>query len=319
MSEFQHIPVLLEETLDGLLPRKNGVYVDCTFGGGGHTGKLLDRLEGHCSVIAIDQDPVAIENGKEQLNKYCKSITFVNSNFKDIKTVAHNLNINEVDGIFFDLGVSSYQLDTAERGFSYQQDAPLDMRMDTSGETNAFDIVNSYSHGELHRIIKEYGEEKWAHRIATYIVEAREKKPIKTTGELVDIIKAAVPASARREGPHPAKRTFQAIRIEVNKELEILSDAIIDSISLIKPGGRLSIITFHSLEDRIVKDVYKELSTKCKCPPEFPLCICNNTPAIRMVNKKPIVPSNWELENNPRSRSAKLRIAEKIQSTDKAR
>jgi 16S rRNA (cytosine1402-N4)-methyltransferase len=262
-------------------------------------------------LIGVDQDNNAINASKEKLKRY-ENVVYVHNNFSQIKNILKELNIEGIDGILLDLGVSSHQLDVPERGFSYMNNAPLDMRMDMATDFSAMDIINGYSKEELLRVIRDYGEEKWASRIAEFIVRERSNKPIETTFELVDIIKAAIPAAARREGPHPAKRTFQAIRIEVNKELEILKNAVNDCISVLKPGGRLCIITFHSLEDRIVKNVYKEMENPCTCPPGFPICVCNKKPDIKIITRKPVVPTMEEIELNPRSRSAKLRIAEKI-------
>ncbi|MBQ7718594.1 MAG: 16S rRNA (cytosine(1402)-N(4))-methyltransferase RsmH [Clostridia bacterium] len=314
--EFEHISVLKDELVGGVM-RGNGIYVDMTLGGGGHSGEILKRGG---RLIGIDQDSDAIEAAK----KYFSSInikedrfSLVKSNFSEIKTVLDGLDIKEVDGIIADLGVSSYQLDEPGRGFSYMHDAPLDMRMDRDGDFSAETVVNEYGEDKLAEIIFSYGEERWAKRIAQFIAEARKDKRITTTGELVSIIKAAVPKGARQDGPHPAKRTFQAIRIEVNGELKILENAVKDAVSTLKDGGRIGIITFHSLEDRIVKNTFKELSVGCVCPPDFPVCQCGRTPQVKIITKKPILPSADELEANPRSRSAKLRIAEKISITER--
>lgn len=310
--EFKHKSVLLDECIKGLNIKEDGIYVDGTLGGAGHSYEIVKRLDPiKGRHIGIDQDLNALEASKKKLEAF-KNVTFVHSNFKNIKKVLESLEIDGVDGILLDLGVSSHQLDIPERGFSYMNDAPLDMRMNMEEDFSAMDVVNGYSKEALEKVIREYGEEKWSSRIAEFIVREREKEEIKSTFQLVDIIKAAIPASARRDGPHPAKRTFQAIRIEVNRELEILEDTVRDCISALKPEGRLCIITFHSLEDRIVKKVYKELENPCTCPPEFPVCVCNKHPEIRIITKKPIAPTDMELEDNPRSRSAKLRIAEKI-------
>lgn len=309
--EFKHISVLLNECIEGLNIKKDGIYVDCTLGGAGHSSEIVKLLGENGRLIGIDQDKDALKAAKERLKEY-KNVTLVHSNFHNIYDVLNDLNINGVDGILMDLGVSSYQLDNGERGFSYMQDAPLDMRMNRENSLSAYEVINSYSEEELFRIIKEYGEDKFAKRIASFIVKNREKKSIETTLELVDIIKMAIPAKARREGPHPAKRTFQAIRIEVNKELDIIENTIRDGVKKLNKGGRMAIITFHSLEDRIVKNVYKDLSNPCKCPSTFPICVCNKVPTVKTVSRKPIEPSEEELTVNPRSRSAKLRVLEKI-------
>ncbi|ABN52213.1 MAG TPA: 16S rRNA (cytosine(1402)-N(4))-methyltransferase RsmH [Hungateiclostridium thermocellum] len=312
--EFQHKPVLLEETISNLAIKPDGVYIDGTVGGAGHSGEILKRLDESGTLIGLDQDEFAIKTSQEklvQINSKAK-IILVNTNFVNIKEVCQKNNIESVDGILLDLGVSSHQLDEASRGFSYNKDAPLDMRMDRRGELTAKKIVNEYGREEIKRIIRDYGEEKWASRIAEFIVEARKKKEIETTGELVDIIKAAIPSSARRGGPHPAKRTFQALRIAVNNELGILAKTIEDGTELLKPGGRFCIITFHSLEDRIVKDEFNKKVNPCICPKQFPVCTCGRKPEGVLVNRKPIVPKEKELEENPRARSAKLRVLEKI-------
>ncbi|MBN2285415.1 MAG: 16S rRNA (cytosine(1402)-N(4))-methyltransferase RsmH [Tissierellales bacterium] len=308
--DFFHKPVLLEKSLEGLNIKKNGIYVDCTLGGGGHTTEIAKR----CTLgklIAIDQDMDAIENFKSKYSELDNVIT-INGNFKDVKEILLNINIEHIDGALMDLGVSSFQLDNPERGFSYMQDAILDMRMDANQKTTARHIINGYTEEELRRIFYEYGEEKWAARIAKFIIEERNNNFIETTGQLVDVIKKAIPKSARRDGPHPAKRTFQAIRIEVNKELEILENTITDLSEMLNSKGRLCIITFHSLEDRIVKNTYKFLEKDCLCPPGQPICTCEKTKTIKIISKKPILPDEDELEMNPRARSAKLRIAEKI-------
>ena len=309
--EFKHISVLLEECLDALNIRKDGIYVDCTLGGAGHSSEIVKRLDEEGRLIGIDQDKDALKAAGDRLKEF-NNVTLVHSNFHDIYNVLNNLDLEGVDGILIDLGVSSYQLDNGERGFSYMQDAPLDMRMNRENSLSAYEIVNNYSEEELFKIIREYGEEKFAKRIAGFIVKARENKPVETTLELVDIIKAAIPAKARREGPHPAKRTFQAIRIEVNKELDIIESTIRDGVEKLNKGGRMAIITFHSLEDRIVKNVYKDLANPCTCPSSFPICICNKEAKVKLITRKPIEASKEELEYNPRSRSAKLRVIEKI-------
>ena len=309
--EFKHVSVLLDECINALNIKEDGLYVDCTLGGAGHSSEIVKRLSSDGRLIGFDQDKDALKAAGERLKDY-KNVTYVHSNFYAIYDVLTDLGIDGVDGILMDLGVSSYQLDNGERGFSYMQDAPLDMRMNRENEFSAYEIVNTYSEEELYRIIKEYGEEKFAKRIAGFIVKNREEKNIETTLELVEIIKAAIPAKARREGPHPAKRTFQAIRIEVNKELEIISKTILDGVKKLNKGGRMAIITFHSLEDRIVKNTFKELANPCTCPSEFPVCVCNRKPEVKLISRKPIEASKEELEFNPRSRSAKLRIIEKL-------
>jgi len=309
--EFKHTSVLLNETIEGLNINSKGVYVDCTLGGAGHSIEILKNLSDEGRLIGIDQDSDALNAAKKRLSGY-RNVTYVHDNFYNIETVLESLNITEVDGVLMDLGVSSYQLDKPERGFSYMHDAPLDMRMNRDDDLTAYDIVNKYSQEELSRIIKNYGEERFHRRIANFIVEYRNTKEIKTTFDLVEIIKRAVPSKYRRNGPHPAKRTFQAIRIEVNKELEILNKAIEDSVNALKVGARIAIITFHSLEDRIVKNKFKELVNPCTCPSDFPVCMCGKKPKLKLINRKPIVSSEKELIENPRCRSAKLRIAEKI-------
>ncbi|GIM27989.1 ribosomal RNA small subunit methyltransferase H [Clostridium polyendosporum] len=308
---FKHISVMLNECIDALNIRQDGIYVDCTLGGAGHSSHIVKKLSSKGTLIGIDQDKDALKAASERLKDF-DNVIFVHNNFYNIDSILNDLEIEKVDGILMDLGVSSYQLDTGERGFSYMKDAPLDMRMNRENSLSAFEIVNDYSEDELYRIIKEYGEERFAKRIANFITKEREKKTIETTFELVDIIKAAIPAKMRREGPHPAKRTFQAIRIEVNKELEILNKAIRDGIERLNKGGRMAIITFHSLEDRIVKNVFKNLENPCSCPKEFPVCICGNTPKVKVITRKPLDPTEKEVEENPRSRSAKLRVVEKI-------
>lgn len=309
--EFKHVSVLLNECLEGLNIKEDGTYVDCTLGGAGHSSHIIERLGSNGRLIGIDQDKDALKAAGEKLKEF-NNVTFVHNNFTNIEEILDELHIEGVDGILMDLGVSSYQLDTGERGFSYMQDAPLDMRMNRESKFSAYDIVNGYSLDELTKIIRDFGEEKFARRIAQFITDRRGAKPIETTLQLVDIIKAAIPAKARREGPHPAKRTFQAIRIEVNKELAILDKAIEGSVAKLKPGGRLAIITFHSLEDRIVKNKFKDLENPCKCPSEFPVCVCGKKSKVKVITRKPIEASEEEVEENPRSRSAKLRVAEKI-------
>lgn len=312
--DFYHKPVLLDECIDNLAIKANGIYIDGTIGGAGHSYEILSRLDKDGVLIGIDQDEYALESSRKRLNELDKNdnIIFAKSNFKFIKKVSLSHGFNNVDGILLDIGVSSYQLDRAERGFSYQKDSYLDMRMDREQELTAYTIVNEYSQKDISRILYTYGEERWSSRIAEFIVNTRKKNRIKTTFELVEIIKAAIPNSARREGPHPAKRTFQALRIEVNDELRVLKDTIEDAAKILKPGGRLCIITFHSLEDRIVKNEYKRLANPCTCPREFPVCTCGKRAELKIITKKPILPSQRELDSNPRARSAKLRVAEKI-------
>lgn len=309
--EFKHVSVLLNECIEALNIKENGVYVDCTLGGAGHSSEILKKLSDEGRLIGIDQDTDALKAAKEKLKAF-ENVTYVHNNFTNIEEILNDLNIDGVDGVLMDLGVSSYQLDTGERGFSYMQDAPLDMRMNRESDLSAYDIVNSYEETDIYKIIRDYGEEKFASRIAKFIVDRRKLKPINTTLELVDIIKAAIPAKARREGPHPAKRTFQAIRIAVNKELEILNKAVEGAVNKLNKDGRIAVITFHSLEDRIIKNKFKELEEPCTCPKEFPVCVCGKLPRVKIITKKPIDPSAEELEVNPRSRSAKLRIAQKI-------
>lgn len=309
--EFHHISVLLNECIDNLNIRPDGIYVDGTMGGGGHSLGIAKRLTTG-RLICIDQDPNAHEAAGKRLAEYKDRITFVRDNFGNIKSILDSLEIEKIDGMLLDIGVSSHQLDEAERGFSYQQDAPLDMRMNPDRPFSAYDVVNGYDEDELDRVIFTYGEERWARRIAQFIVKERENKPIETTGELVDIIKKAVPKGARKDGPHPAKRTFQAIRIEVNGELEVLQRAIDDVAARLAVGGRLCIITFHSLEDRIVKEAFRKQENPCICPPQFPVCVCGKKPLGRVITRKPILPSKEELEENPRSRSAKLRVLEGV-------
>lgn len=309
---FHHVSVLYEQSISGLNIKENGIYVDATLGGGGHAYGICQTLKGKGQVIGIDQDINAIKAAKQRLEDYKQCIQVVNDNFKNITVILRRLDIKGIDGAIMDLGVSSHQLDTPIRGFSYQHDAPLDMRMDVNSLIDAAQIINEYTSEALYHIIRDYGEEKWAKRIADYIVAARAEKKIETTGELVEIIKQAIPAAARREGPHPAKRTFQAIRIAVNDELGILKQAICDFVSSLKTGGRMSIITFHSLEDRIVKQVFNELSKACTCPPKFPVCVCHKQAKAKVITRKPIQATAQEREDNPRARSAKLRIIEKL-------
>lgn len=305
--EFNHVTVLLNETVDSVGIKRGGVYADFTLGGGGHTSLMLEH---GAKVIGIDRDITAINNAQKRFAG--KDFIAVHDNFSNIINIAKSLQIEHFDGIIADLGVSSPQLDVPERGFSYMHDAPLDMRMNREDELTAKDVVNTYSSQDLFRIISTYGEERWASRIVDFIIKQRESKSIETTFELVDIIKAAIPLSARKDGPHPAKRTFQAIRIEVNGELKILEQALKDGVSLLKKGGRMGVITFHSLEDRIVKTAFASLEKGCTCPKDFPVCVCGNPSVVKSVSRKPLVPSQKELEENPRARSSKLRVVEKI-------
>lgn len=308
--EFHHVSVLLNECIEGLSIDKDGIYVDGTLGGAGHSYEICKRLDGG-RLIGIDQDMNAINAAKERLKEFGEKVTFVNDNFSNIKNILKELDIEKVDGFLLDIGVSSHQLDEAGRGFSYMQDAPLDMRMDITKPLSAYEVVNEYSEEEINNVIFKYGEERWAKRIAQFIVEQRAQKPIETTFELVDVIKKAVPKGARKDGPHPAKRTFQAIRIEVNGELEILEHTVDDMTEVLNRGGRLCIITFHSLEDRIVKNAFRKQENPCTCPHEFPVCVCGKKPLAKVITRKPIVPSEEELEVNHRARSAKLRVLER--------
>ena len=309
---FSHVSVLLYECIEALDIKDGLTYVDCTTGGGGHSLEIARRLGPNSRLICFDRDKNAIAAATERLHDYLDKITFVNDNFSSLPEVLRTLGIDNLGGVLADLGCSSHQFDVAERGFSYMQDAPLDMRMDTDAPVSAYHVVNEYSEAELKRIIFEYGEEKFAPRIAAAIVKRREDKPIETTVELSDIIKSAIPGKARIDGPHPAKRTFQAIRIEVNRELDAIRPMIDTAARALVSGGRIAIISFHSLEDRPVKVAFKELSTGCTCPRDFPVCVCGNKPVIKEVTRKPILPSEDELRENPRSRSAKLRVAEKL-------
>ena len=310
--EFHHISVMPEETVSGLVTSREGIYVDCTLGGAGHSRLIADMLTAEGRLVGIDQDTAAIETARERLADCRCRVDIVKSNFSRLENVLAELGVDKVDGVLFDLGVSSHQLDTADRGFSYMQDAPLDMRMNQQAEFSAYDVVNGYDADELNRIFKEYGEERWSKRIAEFIVAARRRKPVETTGELVDIIKRAVPAAVRNaKGGHPAKRIFQAVRIEVNDELGILEKSFRAAVAHLKPGGRIAIITFHSLEDRIAKTVLKELASGCICPPKLPVCMCNHKPEIKLLVKGTAA-SKEELGGNSRSKSAKLRIAEKL-------
>ena len=311
MSEFYHVSVLLEECLDGLNIDPNGIYVDGTLGGAGHSSQIAKRLQGG-RLIGIDRDPVALKAAEKRLEPYADRVTLVHANFSEIPQVLEKLGIEAVDGILLDLGVSSPQLDEAQRGFSYMADAPLDMRMNSEDALDAYQVVNSYSQEELKRILYDYGEERYAPQIAAGICRRRAEKPIESTLELVDVIRASMPAAAFREKQHPAKRSFQAIRIAVNDELGAVERIMKDGIQCLKPGGRMAVITFHSLEDRIVKNGMAEAAKGCVCPPSFPVCVCGRTPLARLVNRKPIVSGSQELERNPRARSAKLRVCEKL-------
>lgn len=309
--EFSHRSVLLDECIEGLAIREDGIYVDGTAGGGGHSFAIASRLK-NGRLIAIDQDEAAIAAASERLAPLGERATVVRSNFSQIASVCEELGISEIDGLLLDLGVSSYQLDTPERGFSYQADAPLDMRMDKRNPLSAYEVVNTYEEARLKKILYDYGEERFSPAIAAAIVRARAKKPIETTAELSDLIKYAMPPAAREGGHHPAKRSFQAIRIEVNSELDVIEPAIRHAVSLLRSGGRIAIITFHSLEDRIVKQTFADLARGCDCPKSIPICVCGKKPTVRLVSRKPILPSAEELAENPRSRSAKLRVAEKL-------
>lgn len=308
--EFKHKSVLLNETIDGLNIKPDGIYVDGTLGGGGHAYEVCRCLGEKGSIVGIDQDAAAIEAASARLKDFGEKVTIVRSNYCDMKSKLHELGIDKVDGIVLDLGVSSYQLDTAERGFSYREDAPLDMRMDTRQKMTARDIVNDYTEADLYRVIRDYGEDKFAKNIAKHIVQARAVKPVETTAELSEIIRASIPMKFQKKSGHPAKRTFQAIRIELNRELDVLRDSLDDMIDLLNPGGRLCIITFHSLEDRIVKSAFRKNENPCTCPPDFPVCVCGKKSKGSIITKKPILPSEEELEYNSRSKSAKLRIFE---------
>lgn len=310
--DFNHVSVLLNETINGLNINSDGTYVDCTLGGAGHSSVIASNLSENGRLIGIDQDEAAIKTATERLEPFKDRVTIVRSNYSELKNILSEHAPEGVDGIMADLGVSSYQLDCIERGFGYKNDAPLDMRMDQRQTLTAADIVNDYDEMELFRIIRDYGEDKFAKNIAKHIVAARNEKRIETTFELNEIIKASIPAKCREKGGHPSKRTFQAIRIECNRELEVLRDTIDDMIDCLKPGGRLCIITFHSLEDRIVKTCFKQAENPCTCPPGFPVCVCNKKPKGYVVTRKPIIPTQEEMEQNPRSKSAKLRIFEKV-------
>ena len=309
---FSHVSVLLRECLEALQIKPNGIYVDCTTGGGGHSLEIAKCLTDGGRLIAIDRDEDALRAAGKRLADFADRVTFVHSNYAMLQSVLADLGIPGVDGVLADLGVSSYQLDTAERGFSYMQDAPLDMRMDREQPLRAYDVVNTYSEEELRRILYDFGEEKFARNIAANIVKKRSERPIETTLELAELVKASMPKTAREGGHHPAKRTFQAIRIEVNSELSSIPPALDAAVHALNPGGRIAVITFHSLEDRLVKQKFAALSSGCTCPREFPVCVCGKKPVVRVITKKPVTAGEDELEVNPRSRSAKLRVAEKI-------
>ena len=309
--EFKHISVLLDECINSLNIKKGGIYVDGTMGGGGHSLHIARALDNTGTLIGIDRDSNAIKAAGERLAGF-NNVKYIHNNFSHIEEIAKELDIDGIDGILLDLGVSSHQLDEADRGFSYQHNAVLDMRMDVRNSLSAYSVVNTYTKDDLYRVIRDYGEEKWAKRIAEFIVEQRKEKPIETTFDLVSVIKKAIPKGARSDGPHPAKRTFQAIRIEVNGELVILEETIKKMAGLLNKGGRICIITFHSLEDRIVKNTFRSLENPCTCPREFPVCVCGKKPVLKVITKKPILPSDEELKVNNRSHSAKLRVAEKL-------
>lgn len=309
--EFKHVSVLLDECIEGLAVKPDGIYVDGTLGGAGHAFHVCEKLSEKGRFIGIDQDEAAIRTSTERLQPFGDRVHLVRSNYVNVKQVVKELQIDKVDGILLDLGVSSYQLDTKERGFSYMADAPLDMRMDQSRDFTAKDLINTYPEEKLYEIIKHYGEERYAKSIARSICKKRQEKEIETTGELVDIIRSSMPAKAKNGKGHPAKRTFQAIRIELNHELDVLQDALEDMVELLNPGGRLCIITFHSLEDRIVKNFFRKMENPCTCPPDFPVCVCGKKPKGKVITRKPILPGEEELAINSRSKSAKLRIFER--------
>ena len=310
--QHEHKSVLLDESIENMCLKPGSAVIDATLGGGGHAREILKRILPGGHLFGFDKDADAIARCKDALSEFEQNVTFIHDDFKNAQAVLGELGIKQVNAVIADLGVSSFQLEDAERGFSYNADAKLDMRMDQNAFPSAYEVVNSYTTGALTRILRDYGEEKWAARIAQFIVEARTQKYIETTGELTEIIKRAIPAGARREGPHPAKRTFQALRIEVNGELKDLDRAVEQFAELLAPGGRLCVITFHSLEDRIVKQAMKKLYHPCECPPEAPICTCGKVRTVELITRKPIVASQEELEDNPRARSAKLRVLEKI-------
>ncbi|MBC9783245.1 16S rRNA (cytosine(1402)-N(4))-methyltransferase RsmH [Heliobacterium chlorum] len=311
--EFHHIPVLLEEVLEGLQPRPDGLYLDGTVGGGGHSAAILEKTAGQGRLIGLDQDPRALAAARKKLEKFADRVTLVRSNFRRLGSVVEELGqAGKVDGILLDIGVSSHQLDEAERGFTYRAEAPLDMRMNPDGAVTAAQILNEYPEGEISRILWEYGEERWSKRIAQFIVNRRAEQPLVSTVDLVDVIRAAIPAAARQEGGHPAKRTFQALRIAVNDELGALQEALPAALDALAPGGRLAVISFHSLEDRIVKNFFSEQAKSCTCPPDMPICGCGKKARLKIITRKPVTGSEEEIKTNPRSQSAKLRVAQKI-------
>ncbi len=311
--EFKHTSVLLKETIENLDIKPEGIYVDGTLGGGGHASEVAARLQGAGRLIGIDQDEDAIEAAGKRLMPYGERVTLIRDNYSNMRQALKRIGIEQVDGIVLDLGVSSFQLDNVERGFSYKYDTDLDMRMDTRQSLNAKEIINEYSESDLYRIIRDYGEEQFARNIAKHIVQARMDKPVETTGQLCEIIKAAIPARMRAVGGHPAKRTFQAVRIECNRELEVLKDSLDDLIDMLRPGGRLCIITFHSLEDRIVKSAFRKNENPCTCPPDFPVCVCGQVSKGKVITRKPILPSTEEVAANKRAKSAKLRVFSKTE------
>ncbi len=311
--EFAHVSVMAPEVIEALAPERGGIFVDCTAGGGGHSLEIAKRLPKGSRLICLDRDDDAIAACTARLKDYADIVTVVKSNFRNIGAALDSVGVTKIDGVMWDLGVSSHQLDDGDRGFSYSKEAPLDMRMDRDETRSAYDVVNTYTEDELKRIIRDYGEEKFAGRIASFICEARADKPIETTTELTEIITHAIPTAQRmKEAQNPARRTYQAIRIEVNGELDAIEPSITEAVNRLNPGGRLAVITFHSLEDRIAKETFRTLSTGCTCPPEFPVCVCGGKPKIELLSRKPILPSEKEQEENPRSRSAKLRTAEKL-------
>jgi 16S rRNA (cytosine1402-N4)-methyltransferase len=312
--EFHHVSILLQECIDSLNIRPDGVYVDATLGGAGHSLHIAQKLSPEGRLICIDRDDMALENARDRLRDYLDRVTLVKSDFRYIRQALASCGVEQADGILFDLGVSSPQLDIAERGFSYNQDARLDMRMDQQQALSAYEVVNEWDRAELRRILFEYGEERYAPQIAAAIERARAQKPIETTGELAEIIRGAMPAAARHEKQHPAKRSFQAIRIAVNDELMAVEEAMEQSIACLAPNGRLAVITFHSLEDRIVKTAYRKAAQGCTCPKDFPVCVCGKKPKIRLITRKPMQPGKSEIAENPRARSAKLRVCEKIEN-----
>ncbi|MFZ5899372.1 MAG: 16S rRNA (cytosine(1402)-N(4))-methyltransferase RsmH [Bacillota bacterium] len=314
---FSHQPVMLEEVIEALNVRPGGIYVDCTLGGAGHSLAILQKMSRKGLLVGLDQDPAALQAATARLAGFAGQVRLVKANFSEISRVLDNLGVKGVDGVLFDLGVSSPQLDVRERGFSYQLDGPLDMRMDPEMTVTAADVVNKLPEDELARIIRDYGEERWARRIAAAIVEERRKERISTTARLADIVRRAIPAAARRSGPHPARRTFQALRIAVNNELSVLNAALTQAVKALNPGGRIAVLSYHSLEDRIVKEVFRDFSRSCICPPGLPECRCYRKPLLKVLTSRPLTPSKDEVAQNPRSRSAKLRVAEKLPQIEK--